>query len=98
MPRPFGGVERSKRRSIDIFDGDDIQIAILDTTVNHMSEVFEFQFEPDVLGHADGGLHYYILAGCTCLAGDVFGQYSFDRAIDDRLQNHVSQYGSVYDV
>ena len=65
----------------DIFDGDDIQIAVLDTTVNHMSEVFEFQFEPDVLGHVDGGLHAYILAGCTCLAGDVFGQYSFDRAL-----------------
>lgn len=65
----------------DIFDGDDIQIAILDTTVNHMSEVFEFQFEPDVLGHVDGGLHSYFLAGCTCLAGDVFGQYSFDSAL-----------------
>ncbi len=65
----------------DIFDGDDIQIAILDTTVNHMSEVFEFQFEPDVLGHVDGGLHSYFLAGCTCLAGDVFGEYSFDRAL-----------------
>ncbi len=65
----------------DIFNGDDIQIAILDTTVNHMSEVFEFQFEPDVLGHVDGGLHSYLLAGCTCLAGDVFGQYSFDRAL-----------------
>ncbi len=65
----------------DIFDGDDIQIAVLDTTVNHMSEVFEFQFEPDVLGHVDGGLHAYILAGCTCLAGDIFGQYSFDGAL-----------------
>ena len=65
----------------DIFDGDDIQIAILDTTVNHMPEVFEFQFEPDVLGHIDGALHSYILAGCTCLAGDVFGQYSFDSAL-----------------
>ncbi len=65
----------------DIFDGDDIQIAVLDTTVNHMPEVFEYQFEPDVLGHVDGGPHAYILAGCTCLAGDVFGQYSFDRAL-----------------
>ncbi len=65
----------------DIFDGDDVQIAILDTTVNHMSEVFEFQFEPDVLGHVDNGPYSYILAGCTCLAGDTFGQYSFDRAL-----------------
>lgn len=62
----------------DLIDGETSQIAILDTTVNHMPEVFEFQFEPDVRGHVDGGSHSYILAGCTCLAGDVFGQYSFD--------------------
>ena len=66
----------------DVFDSDDARIAILDTTVNHMPEVFEFQFEPDVLGHIDSGLHQYILAGCTCLAGDVFGEYAFDRPLD----------------
>ena len=65
----------------DIFGSDDTLIAILDTTVNHMSEVFEFQFEPDVLGHIDGGHHSYTLAGCTCLAGDVFGHYSFDKPL-----------------
>ena len=63
-----------------------------------MPEVFEFQFEPDVLGHIDGALQSYILAGCTCLAGDVFGQYSFDRALMIGSQNHLSQYGGVYDV
>jgi carboxynorspermidine decarboxylase len=62
----------------DVFEGDNCQIAILDSSVNHMPEVLEFQFEPDVLGHIDGGLHDYILTGCTCLAGDSFGQYSFD--------------------
>lgn len=72
----------------DIFSHDDSLIAILDTSVNHMPEVFEFQFEPDILGHIDGGLHSYTLAGCTCLAGDVFGQYSFDKplAIGSRLK------------
>jgi carboxynorspermidine decarboxylase len=65
----------------DIFSSDDTLIAILDTTVNHMPEVFEFQFEPDVLGHIERGLHSYTLAGCTCLAGDVFGHYSFDRPL-----------------
>jgi carboxynorspermidine decarboxylase len=34
----------------DLFQSDEAVIAILDTSVNHMSEVFEFQFEPDVLG------------------------------------------------
>lgn len=62
----------------DLFDGDGLPVAVLDTTVNHMAEVFEFEFEPDVLGHVDGGIHSYLLAGCTCLAGDLFGEYSFD--------------------
>ncbi|MDP6389502.1 MAG: hypothetical protein QF654_06380 [Alphaproteobacteria bacterium] len=66
----------------DILAGDDLQIAVLDTTVNHMPEVFEFQFEPDILGHVAGGLHGYILAGCTCLAGDVFGEYAFDMPLE----------------
>lgn len=65
----------------DIFEGDDCQIAVLDTSVNHMPEVLEFQFEPDVLGHVDDGVHTYVLAGCTCLAGDMFGQYAFDAAL-----------------
>ena len=62
----------------DLFESDGLLIAVLDTTVNHMAEVFEFQFEPDVLGHVDGGAHEYLLAGCTCLAGDIFGEYTFD--------------------
>ncbi len=65
----------------DLFESDGIQVAVLDTSVNHMPEILEFQFEPDVLGYIDGGLHTYILAGCTCLAGDVFGEYSFDREL-----------------
>ena len=65
----------------DIFEGEDCQIAVLDTSVNHMPEVLEFQFEPDVLGHVDDGVHAYKLVGCTCLAGDMFGQYAFDDAL-----------------
>jgi len=65
----------------DIFEGEDCQIAVLDTSVNHMPEVLEFQFEPDVLGHVDDGVHAYKLVGCTCLAGDMFGQYAFDAAL-----------------
>lgn len=61
--------------------------AILDTTVNHMPEVFEYQYEPDVLGHRDNADWVYTLAGCTCLAGDVFGEYRFDHplAVGDRV-------------
>lgn len=63
---------------VDLFKRDGKAIAVLDTTVNHLPEVFEYQFEPDVVEHVDSGQHEYILAGCTCLAGDLFGEYSFD--------------------
>ena len=63
---------------LDVQTRDGHRTAILDTTVNHMPEVFEYQYEPDVLGHRDEADWAYTLAGCTCLAGDVFGEYCFD--------------------
>ncbi|NQV34039.1 MAG: 2Fe-2S ferredoxin, partial [Phycisphaeraceae bacterium] len=62
---------------IDLFVRQGKTIAILDTTVNHLPEVFEYQYEPDVLGHDEEGAHHYLLAGASCLAGDLFGEYSF---------------------
>jgi carboxynorspermidine decarboxylase len=61
----------------DIIEGHDYPVAILDLTINHWPEIFEYQFEPDVEGHVDDGDYTYVLAGCSCLAGDVFGEYSF---------------------
>ena len=63
---------------LDLFASDGKEVAVLDTTVNHMPEVFEYQFRPDVVGHHDEGAYEYILAGMSCLAGDVFGEYRFD--------------------
>jgi carboxynorspermidine decarboxylase len=60
-------------------------VAVLDTSVNHMPEVWEYSdvpdVEPEVLGHRDDlptseGFGY-VLAGSTCLAGDLFGTYRF---------------------
>ena len=71
----------------DLFDNRDKTIAILDTTINHIPEALEFDFEPDVAGHTDQGRYGYLLAGCTCLAGDVFGEYRFAQplAVGDRV-------------
>ena len=73
---------------LDIFQSGGASVAVLDTSVNHMPEVFEYGFRPDVAGAAqdndggdddgeDGAGHRYLLAGCTCLAGDLFGVYRF---------------------
>ena len=72
---------------VDVFDSGGKTVAVLDTSINHMPEVFEYDFEPDVVGHEDGAPFTYILAGCTCLAGDVFGDYSLAAplAVGDRV-------------
>ena len=67
---------------LDVFPSDGKQIAVLDTTVNHMPEVLEYGFRPDVVGHDDGAAHEYLLAGSTCLAGDLFGSYRFERVLE----------------
>ena len=56
LVRRAGSIEATVH---DLFESDGVQVAVLDTTVNHMAEVFEFQFEPDVLGHVDGGVYSY---------------------------------------
>ncbi len=67
---------------IDLFQRDGKNIAVLDTTVNHLPEVFEYQYEPDVLGDDFSNENEYILAGSSCLAGDVFGVYRFENELE----------------
>lgn len=67
---------------IDIFESDGHNVAVLDTTINHMPEVFEYQYRPDVMQESPNGKHEYILAGSTCLAGDIFGTYKFDTPLE----------------
>jgi len=67
---------------VDLFFNNGKQIAILDTSVNHLPEVFEYQYQPDIDNSVTNGTYEYILAGCTCLSGDLFGEYSFDSPLE----------------
>jgi len=67
---------------VDLFTSGGQQVAVLDTSVNHMPEVFEYQFEPDVVGDSDAAEYAYLLAGSACLAGDLFGAYRFDAPLE----------------
>jgi carboxynorspermidine decarboxylase len=67
---------------VDIFESDGKQIAVLDTTVNHLPEVFEYQYRPHILQENPEGQYEYRLAGCSCLSGDLFGDYRFDQALE----------------
>ena len=67
---------------IDIFKREGKNIAILDTTVNHLPEVFEYQYQPDISECNLSGSFEYILSGCSCLSGDIFGTYRFKNKLN----------------
>lgn len=67
-----------------------VDIAILDASAAcHMPDVLEMPYRPPLLNAGLPGerAHTYRLAGPTCLAGDVIGDYSFDAPLKagDRL-------------
>ena len=62
----------------------EMNIAILDTSAaTHMPDVLEMPYRPDIIGAGQPGekSHTYRLAGLSCLAGDIIGDYSFDRPL-----------------
>ncbi len=67
-----------------------MDIAILDTSAAcHMPDVLEMPYRPPLSGGGQPGEKSctYRLGGPTCLAGDIIGDYSFDRPLQegDRL-------------
>jgi carboxynorspermidine decarboxylase len=67
-----------------------MDIAILDTSAAcHMPDVLEMPYRPEITGAGKPGekKYTYRLGGPTCLAGDIIGDYSFDRPLKsgDRL-------------
>jgi carboxynorspermidine decarboxylase len=75
---------------LDLTRNGGTDIAILDTSATaHMPDVLEMPYRPVIVGAGRPGekAHTIRLGGLTCLAGDVIGDYSFDRplAVGDKL-------------
>lgn len=69
---------------LDIVRNGQVQIVILDSSAAcHMPDVIEMPYMPPLYGaKAEGkGGYVYRLAGPTCLAGDVIGDYGFDHEL-----------------
>ena len=67
-----------------------LDIALVDTSAAcHMPDVLEMPYRPEIIGAGKPGEkpYTYRLGAPTCLAGDVIGEYSFDRPLvpGDRL-------------
>lgn len=75
--------------------------AVLDTSATaHMPDVLEMPYRPEILGGFEPGEKpfTYRLGGLTCLAGDVVGDWSFERPLEvgDRLVfTDMAHYTSV---
>ncbi|MCF6250639.1 MAG: carboxynorspermidine decarboxylase [Methylococcaceae bacterium] len=72
---------------IDCFTSDGKTIVVLDTSVNHNPEIFEYQRKPELLEANGEGKYSCLLVGSSCLAGDLFGEYQFESMpkLGDRL-------------
>lgn len=73
-------------RVLDIVQDETLPVAVLDASAAcHMPDVLEMPYLPPVYQAREGaqGRFAYRLAGPTCLAGDVIGVYSFDRALQE---------------
>ncbi len=75
---------------LDVVQASDMPVLILDTSAAcHMPDVLEMPYRPPLFGAGEAGEKPCTcrLASRTCLAGDVIGEYSFDRQpwVGDRL-------------
>ncbi len=72
-------------RVLDVLQNGEVRIAVLDASAAcHMPDVLEMPYRPPLCGaeaveeaRAAQGREVYRLAGPTCLAGDVIGDYAF---------------------
>lgn len=67
-----------------------MSLVIMDTSAAcHMPDVLEMPYRPNIIGSGkpDEKKYTYRLGGPTCLAGDIIGDYSFDKPLEvgDRL-------------
>ncbi len=59
-----------------------IDIAILDTSAEaHMPDILAMPYKADVRGANDKYKYKYRLSGNTCLAGDIMGDYTFQKPL-----------------
>lgn len=78
-----------------------IPIVILDTSAAcHMPDVLEMPYRPYIIESAEANVkpYTYRLGGNTCLAGDIIGDYSFDKPLrpgDKLIFTDMAHYSMV---
>jgi len=71
-----------KATVLDIIENQGVKSAMLDTSFSaHMPDTIEMPYQPNISGatKSSEGVHVYKMGGLTCLAGDVIGDYAFEK-------------------
>lgn len=73
---------------VDIVENKGIKTAILNVSFAcHMPDCLEMPYKPDIVGAVEDGKYIYRMGGNSCLSGDFYGDWSFDKPlqIGDRI-------------
>jgi carboxynorspermidine decarboxylase len=75
----------------------EIDIAIVDSSIEaHMLELLTYQEPAEIKGASQGASHgkyHYMIAGKSCLAGDIFGDFHFDSPLKVGDKIHIADAG-----
>jgi len=71
----------------------EMDIAIVDSSIEaHMLDLLTYQESAEIKG-ASHGKYHYMIAGKSCLAGDIFGNFHFDSPLKVGDKIHIADAG-----
>ena len=67
---------------VDIVENKVIRTAILNVSFAcHMPDCLEMPYKPDIIGTVENGKYSYRMGGNSCLSGDFYGDWTFDKPL-----------------
>ena len=67
---------------LDIIKTNDTSVAILDTSIEaHLLDIAITKQKPKIKSSSKSGKYNYIISGMSCIAGDIIGEYSFEKPL-----------------
>lgn len=67
---------------VDIVENKGIRTAVLNVSFAcHMPDCLEMPYKPDIIGAVENGKYSYRMGGNSCLSGDFYGDWTFDKPL-----------------
>jgi carboxynorspermidine decarboxylase len=84
---------------VDIVENKGIRTAVLNVSFAcHMPDCLEMPYKPDIIGAVENGKYSYRMGGNSCLSGDFYGDWTFDKPLqvgDKIIFNDMIHYTTV---